>query len=734
MCEVIIERTPKPFEYLLTFKRIIEEGEELDEESEIQYQFSLYDAIEFSKDRPVIAELAYSWFYPPNNRRYLYEFETEGNTHMADLFEVTVCQCMFESKMQQSHTEASESQILQYLGDRTQLSRSRQSTPNKSSPIVSPKAQTPQPSPAPKAQPVTPAKTPVRNDNSSSILNNNNASTSKPDFPPLSSAVDVDDGEELIQTFAKLYTFVDASGEFVFKEDVKAEIRSYGGYKYNLILLKQNDEAILAQDISNEMYLHFNSEYLSIIWIYNSGGFVWTFSLIFPDKESDEEFKNLIAKCLYERNSSKPFEKIKSDDVDWIVKGFEENVKMEEVTKDVDISDFVDPEEEKKLNLSEQEEEEEEEEDDDDESEGEPQSPTTARNSQLSVGYKNDRSYVVRGSKIGVFKHTPNNKLKFSTTIRSLKTKEGEFFSPRKIMLHEEDKSLLMLHPDKKDKIFRLDLNRHDVVEEWKTHEFHKVKDIVPQTKYAQMTADPMLYGMNDLGMMVIDPRLPKEKVVDSRTFMYKPTSKPHLSCAATTETGHVAIGSQTGEIRMYSSNTFGQPKKNLDSAPIAKTSLPGFGDPVIGIDVTADGQWILATCKTYLLVIPTKMESGKTGFESRMGKEKPAPRRLQLRREHIAKMGNVAFTPARFNTGTDKETSIVTSTGPYVITWNFSKVKQNVLDEYQVKQFSEVIVGDEFRYGTDKAIVVATPNDVSMAKKVVKTFTSHTPVTPMKQ
>lgn len=37
------------------------------------------------------------------------------------------------------------------------------------------------------------------------------------------------------------------------------------------------------------------------------------------------------------------------------------------------------------------------------------------------------------------------------------------------IMLHEEDKSLLMLHPEKKDKIYRLDLNRHDVVEEWVT-------------------------------------------------------------------------------------------------------------------------------------------------------------------------------------------------------------------------------------------------------------------------
>ena len=70
---------------------------------------------------------------------------------------------------------------------------------------------------------------------------------------------------------------------------------------------------------------------------------------------------------------------------------------------------------------------------------------------------------------------------------------------------------------------------------------------------------------------------------------------------------------------------------------PRAATSLPGFGDPVryfklvismqtfnlffvsikkvLAVDVTADGQWILATCKTYLMVIPTKID-GTTGFE----------------------------------------------------------------------------------------------------------------------
>ena len=36
---------------------------------------------------------------------------------------------------------------------------------------------------------------------------------------------------------------------------------------------------------------------------------------------------------------------------------------------------------------------------------------TDAKNSALAVGYKSDRSFVVRGDKIGVFKHTQNDGL-----------------------------------------------------------------------------------------------------------------------------------------------------------------------------------------------------------------------------------------------------------------------------------------------------------------------------------
>ena len=65
-------------------------------------------------------------------------------------------------------------------------------------------------------------------------------------------------------------------------------------------------------------------------------------------------------------------------------------------------------------------------------------------NSQLAVGTKDDRSYVIRGSKIGVFKHLPNKHLEFTTNISKVQTPKGKLFSPKKVMLHAEDANMVM--------------------------------------------------------------------------------------------------------------------------------------------------------------------------------------------------------------------------------------------------------------------------------------------------
>lgn len=46
-------------------------------------------------------------------------------------------------------------------------------------------------------------------------------------------------------------------------------------------------------------------------------------------------------------------------------------------------------------------------------------------------------------------------------------------------------------------------------------------------------------------------------------------------------------------------------------------------------------------------------------------------------------------LTPFRFNTGPNsQETTIVTSSGPFVIAWNFNQVKKGAVDKYEIKKY----------------------------------------------
>ena len=65
------------------------------------------------------------------------------------------------------------------------------------------------------------------------------------------------------------------------------------------------------------------------------------------------------------------------------------------------------------------------------EDEDAPQPIPGDRNSQLTVGYKGDRSYVVRGNNIGVFNHASDNSVKYYATIGNIATPKGKNFKPK---------------------------------------------------------------------------------------------------------------------------------------------------------------------------------------------------------------------------------------------------------------------------------------------------------------
>lgn len=72
--------------------------------------------------------------------------------------------------------------------------------------------------------------------------------------------------------------------------------------------------------------------------------------------------------------------------------------------------------------------------DEEDEDEEDTPNPVTGdRNSSLNVGYKGDRSYVVRGNNIGVFNHSRDHSVKYYATIGNIATPKGKGFKPKNV-------------------------------------------------------------------------------------------------------------------------------------------------------------------------------------------------------------------------------------------------------------------------------------------------------------
>jgi len=480
------------------------------------------------------------------------------------------------------------------------------------------------------------------------------------------------------------------------------------------IFIKDDTRSYVYQKIDDRMNPHFNTDMKSFIWVYFAqDGRIFSLSIILPNLDSLISIRDTIGTRLYETLNQESFNKVKKDEQTYLLNAYMDDVEMTDAdnlrgeTSDNEDKDESDKEEEK--------------DDDDDDDETESSVPIRTKdedgisNSQLAVAFKNDRSFVVRGSKIGVFKSTDDNSLQFATTINNVRSLDGQTFSPQKVMLHNQDQDLLMMKPKDDHNIYKMDLEYGKVVEQWHVDDYMTIENVVPEKKYAQLTSTQTLIGLNHNSVFRIDPRLPGSKRVDSDTKQY--LTKSDFSCGTTTGSGELAVGSKKGDIRLYN-------KLNVR----AKTHLPGLGDPIKGIDTTENGKFIIATCKNYLLLINTELrdKDGTTGFTKSMGAEKPVPKRLQIRPEHVAWMGiEINFTTAKFNTGEKEEKTIVTSSGPYVIIWDFKKVKAGILDSYFIKKYSDNIVADNFKYGHDKSIIVALPDDVTMvAKKQLQTPT----------
>jgi len=162
--------------------------------------------------------------------------------------------------------------------------------------------------------------------------------------------------------------------------------------------------------------------------------------------------------------------------------------------------------------------------------------------------------------------------------------------------MHDQDTKVLLLDDEDDDMVFYTDLETGKVINEYKPDSANKVTDICPESKHADLTQNPVFLGMGHRNLYKMDPRIGnKSKTADIATIKKIYAKDNKFTCITSNESGNFATGSETGDIRLY--KTMGQN---------AKTKYPGLGEPILAIDCTKDGKWLLATCKNYLILLPT--------------------------------------------------------------------------------------------------------------------------------
>ncbi|PSN64415.1 VID27-domain-containing protein [Corynespora cassiicola Philippines] len=712
-----IRRTGQEFQYQLVVQRAYEEGEEdlLEEDDQDgvvealsgekdEKTFLLDEGIQFRTDIRSTGEKIFAWRDLSGDVGDLWEFVCDPSVkpETAALFERVALQCQYERKFRRSHEHATED-------DLEALAYFEEPIPD-ASPVPSPAGKSPTIPAAPPAAELFPNT--VEENMSKKVAGKAPVPETEDATAAPPSAAQPEALGTLAEQYAELHLFDFPSGTFVLQDaKVRATVTEIGNWEYWLHIVGDEREW-LGQPIVEDINPVFNFEFKSFIFNhYLDDGSAYSWLLRFKEQEELENLQQGVMQALWEHLNQMKWGKAKDTDREYVMEAFQD-LTME------DAPDIEEEEEEEEEDFEDADEGQQSEHYDEDESDEDVETDDKSGgvNSQLAVGYKHDRSFVVRGNKIGVFKHTPDNHLQFSTTISDVKTPKGKAFNPHKVMLHQEDQNMILQNLDNPNALYRMDLETGTVVDEWKVHDDIPVKVFAPENKFAQMSGEQTFLGLSGNALYRVDPRLSGNKLVDDQLKQY--VTKNAFSAAATTEKGHIAVASEKGDIRLF------------DRLGInAKTLIPALGDPIIGMDVSADGRWVLATTRTYLLLIDALQKGGKNdgklGFEKAFAKDdKPQPRRLALTPSHVAQFQHetkapISFTTARFNVSLDdKETTIITATGPFIVTWSLKKVLANRKDPYSIKRYAEEVKADNFKFGSDKNLIVALPNEVDMVAK----------------
>jgi len=205
--------------------------------------------------------------------------------------------------------------------------------------------------------------------------------------------------------------------------------------------------------------------------------------------------------------------------------------------------------------------------------------------------------------------------------------------------------------------------------------------------------------GINQKNIMQFNPNPEHKKGVMCKTY----TSNPKFTSLAATDEGAFVTGSVHGELRLF--KEVGKNAKNL---------FPGFGDPILGVESSKDGEWLLATAQNYLIIYQTVINN-KNGYKVGLGKLKTKPLKLFMDPEvcHGCGIDKVKFTPAKFDNTCEKERYIITTTGRWIVLWDFVSLIKNDDRKCRVFEMKSNVISCEFKHNDANCLIALMEDQI---------------------
>ncbi|EFO63069.1 Hypothetical protein GLP15_1788 [Giardia lamblia P15] len=200
-----------------------------------------------------------------------------------------------------------------------------------------------------------------------------------------------------------------------------------------------------------------------------------------------------------------------------------------------------------------------------------------------------------------------------------------------------------------------------------------KEDSIPPTVVGCNIPPSNAIIAVTQSSIHLIDRRLSGKTHLTGHSYTYKAVANLSVGCLS--DKGNLVVATDTGDISFF--HTMAR----------AATSFGGFGLPIIGLCLTTDEDWLVATMPTMIAVYYLRGETSSVFKHNGLRlSERQQPRLLRLTQDLITVLlsattqrpTSLQFSPARLSPNEDL---LIASVGEYAILWDFKEVCLGVTD-----------------------------------------------------